>query len=172
MSARVLRERAKRLLDLYRRRGMRVATAESCTGGLVAAALTEIAGSSDVFECSFVTYSNAAKQKLLGVSAATLRRHGAVSGATALAMVKGALKRSGADCAVSITGIAGPSGGSKQKPVGLVHFAAAGRNGEMLSRRRLFGNIGRERVRELSALEALALLTRLADGKPGARPST
>jgi nicotinamide-nucleotide amidase len=172
MSARVLRERAKRLLDLYRRRGMRVATAESCTGGLVAAALTEIAGSSDVFECSFVTYSNAAKQKLLGVSAATLRRHGAVSGATALAMVKGALKRSGADCAVSITGIAGPSGGSKQKPVGLVHFAAAGRNGEMLSRRRLFGNIGRERVRELSALEALALLTRLADSKPGARPST
>jgi nicotinamide-nucleotide amidase len=171
MSARVLRERAKRLLDLYRRRGMRVATAESCTGGLVAAALTEIAGSSDVFECSFVTYSNAAKQKLLGVSAATLRRHGAVSGATALAMVKGALKRSGADCAVSITGIAGPSGGSKQKPVGLVHFAAAGRNGEMLSRRCLFGNIGRERVRELSALEALALLTRLADGKPGARPS-
>ena len=166
MSARVLRERAKRVLDLYRRQRMRVATAESCTGGLVATALTAIAGSSDVLECSFVTYSNAAKQKLLGVSAATLRRHGAVSGETAVAMAKGALKRSGADCAVSITGIAGPSGGSKEKPVGLVHFAAVRRNGKVLSRRHLFGNIGRERVRELSALEALALLARLADLKP------
>jgi nicotinamide-nucleotide amidase len=169
MSARALRQRAKRLLDLYRRRGMRVAAAESCTGGLVAAALTAIAGSSDVFECSFVTYSNGAKQKLLGVPAATLRRHGAVSGETAVAMAEGALKRSSADCAVSITGIAGPSGGSKLKPVGLVHFAAARRNGQTLSRRRLFGNIGRERVRELSALEALALLARLADGKAGVR---
>ena len=169
MSARVLRERAKRVLDLYRRQGMRVATAESCTGGLVATALTALAGSSDVFECSFVTYSNAAKQKLLGVPAATLRRHGAVSSETALAMAKGALKRSGADCAVSITGVAGPSGGSKEKPVGLVHLAAATRNGRVLSRRHLFGNIGRDRVRELSALEALGLLTRLAGQKPGAR---
>jgi nicotinamide-nucleotide amidase len=171
MSARALRERASRVLDLYRRRGMRLATAESCTGGLVAAALTAIAGSSDVFECSFVTYSNAAKQKLLGVPAATLRRHGAVSGETAVAMAKGALKRSGADCAVSVTGIAGPSGGSKQKPVGLVHFAAARRNGKMLARRCLFGNISRERVRELSALEALMLLARLADQKAGSRRS-
>jgi nicotinamide-nucleotide amidase len=162
MSQRILRERAKRLLDLYRGRGVRLATAESCTGGLVAAALTAIAGSSDVFECSFVTYSNGAKQKLLGVPAATLRRYGAVSAETAAAMAKGALKRSGADCAVSITGIAGPTGGSKQKPVGLVHFAAANRNGKMLARRRLFGNVGRQRVRELSAVEALALLARLA----------
>jgi nicotinamide-nucleotide amidase len=162
MSRRILRERAKRLLDLYRGRGVRLATAESCTGGLVAAALTAIAGSSDVFECSFVTYSNGAKQKLLGVPAATLRRYGAVSAETAAAMAKGALKRSGADCAVSITGIAGPTGGSKQKPVGLVHFAAANRNGKMLARRRLFGNVGRQRVRELSAVEALALLARLA----------
>ena len=166
MSTRVLRERAKRLLDLYRANGMRVAAAESCTGCLVAAALTAIAGSSDVFECSFVTYSKGAKEKLLGVSAATLRRHGAGSSETAVAMAKGALKRSGADCAVSITGVAGPSGGSKEKPVGLVHFAAARRNGKVLSRRHLFGNIGRERVRELSALEALALLARLADLKP------
>jgi nicotinamide-nucleotide amidase len=171
MSVRLLRERASRLLDLYRRRGMRLTAAESCTGGLVAAALTAIAGSSDVFECSFVTYSNEAKQKLLGVPSVTLRRHGAVSGETAVAMAKGALKRSGADCAVSITGIAGPAGGSKQKPVGLVHFAAARRNGKLLSRRRLFGNIGRERVRELSALEALALLARLAGRKPGRRRS-
>jgi nicotinamide-nucleotide amidase len=162
MNGRILRERASRLLDLYRARGMRVATAESCTGGLVAAALTAIAGSSDVFECSFVTYSNGAKQKLLGVPTATLRRYGAVSGETAAAMAKGALKRSGADCAVSITGIAGPSGGSKKKPVGLVHFAAASSDGQVLTRRRLFGNIGRERVRELSALEALGLLARLA----------
>jgi len=172
MSGRVLREHAKRLLDLYRAQGMRVATAESCTGGLVAAALTAIAGSSDVFECGFVTYSNGAKQKLLGVPTATLRRHGAVSGETAAAMAKGALQRSGADCAVSITGIAGPSGGSRAKPVGLVYFAALSRNGTTLARRRLFGNIGRERVRELSALEALALLSRLAKQKPATRRAT
>jgi nicotinamide-nucleotide amidase len=169
MNGRVLRVRAKRLLDLYRARDLRLAAAESCTGGLVAAALTAIAGSSDVFECSFVTYSNGAKQKLLGVATATLRRYGAVSGETAIAMAKGALKRSDVDCAVSITGIAGPSGGSKKKPVGLVHFAAASRDGKLLVRRRLFGNIGRERVRELSALEALALLTRLAQQKSGMR---
>jgi nicotinamide-nucleotide amidase len=158
---RSLRDRAKRLLDLYRARGMRVAAAESCTGGLLATALTEIAGSSDVFECSFVTYSNEAKQQLLGVPAATLRRYGAVSAETAAAMAKGALKRSSADCAVSITGIAGPSGGSKKKPIGLVHFAAANRTGKTLARRRLFGDIGRQRVRELSAFEALTLLARL-----------
>ena len=169
MSGRVLREHAKRLLDLYRARGMRVTTAESCTGGLVAAALTAISGSSDVFECSFVTYSNGAKQKLLGVPILTLRRYGAVSSETAAAMAQGALKRSGADCAVSITGIAGPSGGSRAKPVGLVHFAAISRGGKMLAQRRLFGNIGRERVRELSALEALTLLARLAEQKPLAK---
>jgi len=169
MSGRLLRERARRLLDQYRARGMRVAAAESCTGGLVAAALTAIAGSSDVFECSFVTYSNKAKKKLLGVPTATLRRYGAVSGETAAAMAKGALKRSGADCAVSITGIAGPSGGSRKKPVGLVHFAAASRDGKLLARQRLFGNIGRERVRELSALEALTLLAHLATRKRASR---
>jgi nicotinamide-nucleotide amidase len=166
MSGRVLHESAKRLLDLYRRRGMHLAAAESCTGGLVAAALTAVPGSSDVFECSFVTYSNDAKQKLLGVPAATLRRYGAVSAETASAMARGALQRSGADCAVSITGIAGPGGGSKEKPVGLVYFATATRNGKSVARRRLFGNIGRQRVRELSALEALALLTRLAQKRP------
>jgi nicotinamide-nucleotide amidase len=166
MSRRVLRESAKRLLDLCRGRGMHLAAAESCTGGLVAAALTAVPGSSDVFECSFVTYSNGAKQKLLGVPAATLRRYGAVSAETASAMARGALQRSGADCAVSITGIAGPGGGSKEKPVGLVYFATASRNGKSVARRRLFGNVGRQRVRELSALEALALLTRLAQKRP------
>ncbi len=170
MSERTLQARAKRLLDLYRARGLRLATAESCTGGLIAAALTAIAGSSDVFDCSFVSYSNEAKEKLLGVPAATLRRYGAVSSETAAAMAMGALKRSRADCAVSVTGIAGPSGGSKDKPVGLVHFAAARRGGIILARRRMFGNIGRRRVRELSALEALALLARLAPRtKPGSR---
>jgi nicotinamide-nucleotide amidase len=94
-----------------------------------------------------------------------------VSGETAAAMAKGALKRSGADCAVSITGIAGPSGGSNAKPVGLVHFAAVRRNGKMLAKRRLFGNVGRERVRELSALEALALLAKLADKSATRQPT-
>ena len=156
---------AKRVLDLCRARGMHIATAESCTGGLVAAALTAIAGSSDVVECGFVTYSNAAKQDFLGVPAATIVRHGAVSSETAVAMAKGALSRSGADLAVSVTGIAGPGGGSKGKPVGLVHFAVLRRDGAMLQRRRLFGSIGRRRVRERSVLEALALLARLARQK-------
>jgi len=157
-----LRAAAKRVLDLCRARGWRIATAESCTGGLVAAALTEIAGSSDVVECGFVTYSDAAKQAMLGVPAATLERHGAVSGETAAAMAAGALKNSQADLAVAITGIAGPGGGSKQKPVGLVHFAAASRDGRRLARRRLFGKIGRRRVRERSVAEALELLELLA----------
>jgi nicotinamide-nucleotide amidase len=158
-----LRAAAKRLLQLCRARGWRLATAESCTGGLVAAALTEIAGSSDVVECGFVVYSNTAKETMLGVPAATLERHGAVSAETAIAMAAGALKRSSADLAVAITGIAGPGGGSKQKPVGLVHFAAAARDGRSVQRRRLFGKIGRRRVRERSVAQALDLLQLLAD---------
>jgi nicotinamide-nucleotide amidase len=165
MSEQGQRSLTKQLLALCRARGMRVATAESCTGGLVAAALTAIAGSSDVVECGFVTYSNAAKQKLLGVPATILRRYGAVSGETAAAMAKGALKRTRADLAVSITGIAGPGGGSKQKPVGLVHFAATSRDGKILKRRCLFGKIGRRRIRERSVVEALALLVHLAEQK-------
>jgi nicotinamide-nucleotide amidase len=162
MSERKLRAAAVDVLETCRARGWRVATAESCTGGLVAAALTEIAGSSDVVECGFVVYSNAAKQAMLGVPAATLKRYGAVSAETAVAMAAGALKRSPADLAVSITGIAGPGGGTKQKPVGLVHFAAASRDGRRLQRRRLFGKIGRRRVRERSVAEALAMLLELA----------
>lgn len=158
-----LHRTARRVLDLCRARGLHVATAESCTGGLVAAALTEIAGSSDVVDCGFVTYSNEAKQKLLGVPAATLTRHGAVSRETAAAMAKGALKNSGSDLAVSITGIAGPGGGSKRKPVGLVYFAAASRDGRRLARRRRFGKIGRTRVRLRSVAEALDLLETLAE---------
>lgn len=162
-----LRAAAKRLLDLCRRRGLRIATAESCTGGLVAAALTAIAGSSDVVECGFVTYSNAAKESMLGVPAATLKRHGAVSAQTAAAMAAGALARSQADLAVAITGIAGPGGGSKQKPVGLVHFAAANRDGQLVARHRRYGKIGRRRVRERSVVEALELLQTLAAGARG-----
>ena len=160
MSEQNQRSLAQQVLELCRTRGMRVATAESCTGGLVAAALTAIAGSSDVVECGFVTYSNAAKQKLLGVPAATVLRYGAVSGETAAAMAKGALKRSGVDLAVSVTGIAGPAGGSKQKPVGLVHFAVASRDGKILKRRRLFGKIGRRLVREAQSQCTRGLVAR------------
>jgi nicotinamide-nucleotide amidase len=157
-----LREQAAQVLEIFRARGLKVATAESCTGGLVAGALTEIAGSSDVVDRGFVTYSNAAKEAMLGVPAATLERYGAVSAETAAAMVAGALKNSLADIAVAITGIAGPGGGSKQKPIGLVHFAAASRDGRCLARERRYGEIGRQRVREQSVAEALDLLQVLA----------
>jgi nicotinamide-nucleotide amidase len=162
MSDESLRRSAGHVLDLCRERGLRVAIAESCTGGLVSAALTEIVGSSDVVDCGFVTYSNEAKQKMLGVPARTLKRHGAVSAATAAAMANGALKNSQADLAVSITGIAGPDGGSKQKPVGLVYFAAASRDGRRLARSRRFGKIGRARVRLRSVVQALEMLAALA----------
>ena len=157
-----LRDAAKHVLALCRARGLHVATAESCTGGLVAAALTEIPGSSDVVDRGFVTYSDDAKRAMLGVPAATLKRYGAVSAQTAKAMAAGALKNSRADLAVSITGIAGPGGGSKQKPVGLVHFAAASRDGRSIARKRLYGDIGRRQVRLRSVLEALALLQLLS----------
>ena len=157
-----LREAAKRVLKLCRARGLHVVTAESCTGGLVAGALTEIPGSSDVVDRGFVTYSDEAKREMLGVPMATLKRHGAVSAQTAKAMAVGALKNSRADLAVSITGIAGPGGGSKQKPVGLVYFAVASRDGRRVARKRLYGDIGRRQVRLRSVAEALALLRMLA----------
>ena len=157
-----LRRAARRILQLCRARDLRVATAESCTGGLVAAALTEIAGSSDVVDSGFVTYSNEAKKRLLGVPAATLARHGAVSAETAAAMAAGALRNSKADISVSITGVAGPGGGSKQKPVGLVYFAATRRDGRRLVRSRRFGKIGRGSVRRRSVAVALSLLELLA----------
>jgi nicotinamide-nucleotide amidase len=162
MSGDSLRRSAKHVLNICRVRGLRVATAESCTGGLVAAALTEIAGSSDVVDCGFVTYSNEAKQKMLGVPARVLKDHGAVSAETAAAMAKGALKNSQANLTVAITGIAGPGGGSKQKPVGLVYFAAASRDGRRLARARRFGKIGRTRIRLRSVAQALHMLAVLA----------
>ena len=156
-------EQATALLDLCRRKQLKIATAESCTGGLVAAALTEIAGSSDVVERGFVTYSNEAKQAMLGVPAATLKQFGAVSRETAEAMAAGALANSPADLAVSITGIAGPGGGSAEKPVGLVHFAAASKRGGPIHRERRFGDVGRAQVRHASVVEALAMLRELAE---------
>jgi nicotinamide-nucleotide amidase len=157
-----IRAAAVRVLDACRRRGLKVATAESCTGGLVAAALTEIPGSSDVVDRGFVTYSNAAKEAMLGVPAAVLEAYGAVSQKTAEAMAAGAVARSGADLAVAITGIAGPGGGSADKPVGLVHFAAAARDGRLTHREKRFGEIGRSVVRTQSVAEALAMLESLA----------
>ena len=155
---------AAALLDLCETKGLMLATAESCTGGLVAGALTDIAGSSAVVERGFVTYTDKSKQDMLGVPADTLGRHGAVSRETAEAMAQGALARSPADLAVSITGIAGPGGGSAAKPVGLVHFAVAARNGRLIHRERRFGDIGRAEVRRLSVLEALSMLSELASG--------
>jgi nicotinamide-nucleotide amidase len=146
------------VLDAARAKGLKIAAAESCTGGLVAGALTEIAGSSDVFERGFVTYSNAAKSELLGVEPQLIADAGAVSEAVARAMAEGALAHSRADLAVSITGVAGPLGGTPQKPVGLVHFATALKGGQTAHRRELFGDLGRERVREAAVRLALALL--------------
>ena len=153
---------AKRLLELCRARGLKIATAESCTGGLVAGALTEIPGSSDVVDRGFVTYSNEAKREMLGVTALTLETSGAVSRETAEEMAQGALAHSQADLAVSITGIAGPGGATPGKPVGLVHFAAAARGGRLIHRARKYGDIGRRKVRQKSVDEALAMLTLLA----------
>ena len=154
---------AESVLAACRARNWHIVTAESCTGGLVAAALTAIAGSSDVVERGFVTYSNEAKQTMLGVPAATLRDYGAVSRETAEAMARGALAHSPAELAVSVTGIAGPGGGTPAKPVGLVHFAAASKGGALLHREKRFGDIGRSQVRQDSVAEALAMLRELAE---------
>jgi nicotinamide-nucleotide amidase len=141
--------------------GRRVTLAESCTGGLVAAAITEIAGSSEMFECGFVTYSNDAKLEILHVSTDVLETFGAVSVATAWSMAQGALEASGADVAVAITGVAGPGGGSEKKPVGTVVFARAERGadpGNVVADRKNFGDLGRGGVRLQAALCALELL--------------
>jgi nicotinamide-nucleotide amidase len=153
-----LEQRAAALLDKYRSRGFKIATAESCTGGMVAALLTSIAGSSDVFDCGFVTYSNEAKVGMLGISPEVIAEFGAVSRECSLAMAHGAILKSAATLAVSITGIAGPGGGSAAKPVGLVHFACAQRNGATLHREERFSNIGRDGVRKASVEVALELL--------------
>jgi nicotinamide-nucleotide amidase len=154
-------EAARKVLDANRARGRRVAVAESCTGGLVSAALTEIPGSSDVFEAGFITYSNEAKNRMLSVSTDVLETFGAVSIAVAWSMAQGALKASSADVAVAITGVAGPGGGSEKKPVGTVVFARAERGsdpGDVVADKKFFGDLGRGGIRLQAALCALDLL--------------
>jgi nicotinamide-nucleotide amidase len=152
--------RAAALIGALRAAGWTVATAESCTGGLVSGLLTEVAGSSDVLDRGFVTYSNAAKEDLLGVPAGMLADHGAVSEPVARAMAEGALARSRATVAVAITGIAGPGGGSAAKPVGLVHLALARRGGSTIHLERRYGDRGRSAVRAAALDDALGLVER------------
>ena len=154
---------ARRVLAACDARKLTVATAESCTGGLVAGALTEIAGSSSVVMCGFVTYANEAKHRMLGVHDETLDHHGAVSAETAKEMALGALARANVSLSVAITGVAGPGGGSTEKPVGLVWFAAASADGRVDLVEKRFGEIGRAQVRQASVLQALAMLEKLAD---------
>ncbi|OQW46670.1 MAG: competence protein [Proteobacteria bacterium SG_bin6] len=154
-------EAARRVLDANRATSRKVAVAESCTGGLVSAALTEIGGASDIFCAGFVTYSNEAKMRTLGVSADIIETFGAVSVATAWAMAQGVLEASDADVAVAITGVAGPGGGSVKKPVGTVVFARAIRGedpAQVVADKRHFGDLGRGGVRLQAALCALELL--------------
>jgi len=153
------------LLNLCKSKSLTIVTAESCTGGLVAAALTDAPGASKAVQGGFVTYSNQAKQTSLNVPGDMLEKYGAVSEQVAIAMAEGALAHSLADLAVSITGIAGPEGGTPDKPVGLVHFAAARRGGPMIHRERRFGDVGRGLVRRNSAMEAIALLDEIAKAR-------
>ncbi|MEE8500018.1 MAG: nicotinamide-nucleotide amidohydrolase family protein [Kiloniellales bacterium] len=155
-----LLNQAEALLAAYRRAGLTVATAESCTGGLVAGCLTEIAGSSDVFECGLVSYSNAAKTELLGVPAELIDAHGAVSAEVAEAMARGALAGSKADATVALTGVAGPGGGTVERPVGLVHLCAVRRGGAARPRREIFAG-DRAAVRLSSVAVALEMLDEL-----------
>jgi nicotinamide-nucleotide amidase len=162
---------AAEVLERARASGLMIATAESCTGGLVAGALTAIAGSSDVFERGFVTYSNEAKEEMLGIDPALIAAHGAVSAEVAIAMAACALRQSRAQLSVAITGVAGPGGGSAEKPVGLVHFAAAkalSREGDAVDfaaihHEERFGDIGRAEVRAMAVETALRLLLRAAE---------
>jgi nicotinamide-nucleotide amidase len=151
-------EAARRVLAACEARGIMLATAESCTGGMIAAALTDIAGSSTVFDRGFVTYSNEAKMEMLGVSSATLAAHGAVSAETAAEMAAGALARSRAGVAVSVTGVAGPGGGSADKPVGLVWFGIAVEGETPRAERRLFEDRGRAFIRAETVATALGLV--------------
>jgi nicotinamide-nucleotide amidase len=153
----------KLLLDICTKKQLTLATAESCTGGLVAAAISEIPGSSSVLDRGFVTYSNEAKQQMLGVAPATIDVYGAVSTECAEEMAKGALAHASVDLAVSITGIAGPTGAVPGKPIGIVFFCAASRSGRVIAHDRKYGDIGRANVRRESVLQALAMLRELAE---------
>jgi nicotinamide-nucleotide amidase len=170
MAGQELMQAARALLDLCRSKRLILAAAESCTGGLLAATLTEIPGSSDVFERGFITYSNEAKRAMLGVTPMTLAKHGAVSRETAEAMATGALAHAPVDLAVSITGIAGPGGAVPGKPVGLVYLAAASRSGRLIQHERKYGDIGRAQVRRACVIEALAMLGELAASEQAKPP--
>jgi nicotinamide-nucleotide amidase len=154
---------ARALLAICTQKKLTVATAESCTGGLVAATISEISGSSAVLDRGFVTYSNKAKQQMLGVTPATIDVYGAVSRECAEEMAKGALAYASVDLAVSITGIAGPTGAIPGKPIGLVYFCAASRSGRVIAHDLKYGDIGRANVRRQSVLQALAILRELAE---------
>ncbi|SCA55070.1 CinA domain-containing protein [Candidatus Terasakiella magnetica] len=148
---------AKETLVACRRTGLMVSTAESCTGGMISAALTSVAGSSDVVECGFVTYSNTAKQAMLNIPAKKLEKHGAVSKSVAKAMAEGGREASRTDICVAVTGIAGPTGGSDEKPVGLVYIACAKKDGETIVEKHKFEG-EREQIRHQTAERALKLI--------------
>jgi len=156
-------ERAVDTLNAVKKRGLKVVTAESCTGGLVALVLTEAPGAADFFQGAFITYTPEQKCAALGIGEELIERHGAVSHETARAMVEGALRCSEADLAVSVTGVAGPNRDEKGKPVGLVYVAAGRRGGEITVAEKMFGDAGRSRVRYRAACEALALLKQVAE---------
>ncbi len=157
-----LLERASQLIEAYSARALMIATAESCTGGLVAAFLTEISGSSAVVDRAFVTYSNAAKHEMIDVPQTLIATYGAVSAPVAQAMAEGALRAAQADVAVAITGVAGPLGGGADKPVGLVHFALARRGFATILTERRFGAVGRRQIRLLSVAQAFTMLAEAA----------
>jgi nicotinamide-nucleotide amidase len=156
-------ERAERLLRETKARRYTIATAESCTGGLIAATLAAVPGASASLERGFVTYANEAKIEMLSVRVAMLREHGAVSREVALAMVEGALMHSPADIVVAVTGVAGPDGGTPEKPVGLVHIAAARRDGPIVHEEKRFGAIGRHEIQEATVAAAFELMQRVLD---------
>ncbi|MEJ8308932.1 nicotinamide-nucleotide amidohydrolase family protein [Agrobacterium larrymoorei] len=157
-----IEEQARQIIASFSHAGHMVSTAESCTGGLIAGALTEISGSSAVVDRGFVTYTNEAKMDMLGVADATLKAYGAVSKETALQMAHGALYRSRASVSVAVTGIAGPGGGSLEKPVGLVHLAAKSRDGRLIHREMRYGDTGRDEVRLATVRTALEMITELS----------
>ena len=164
MWPRDIEETARRVVADFAGRKLLIATAESCTAGLIAGAITEIAGSSVVFDRGFVTYSNEAKQQMIGVSTETLKAHGAVSRPTAIEMAEGAIASSAANVSIAVTGIAGPGGGSDEKPVGLVHLAAARSGRETLHREMRYGDIGRSAVRLATVRTALEMLEEISAG--------
>lgn len=156
-------ENAQTLLAETKARGFKIATAESCTGGLIAASLAAIPGASASLERGFVTYSNEAKTEMLGVPADLIQRIGAVSRDVAIAMAEGAIAKSRADIAVAVTGIAGPDGGTEEKPVGLVHMAASRRGGATIHEEKRFGDLGRHEIQLATVLAAFDLLKRVMD---------